>query len=133
MYRFLLTWSNLQNVVEFDRDEVKRTLPTVMRVEVDYVPSETERRCDFKFRRTRVMLGRSAKASIYEAKGVMDGLCLTGGLNLDLEVPFAIGEGYFRVVWLDHALRIDRDTIHGKDWLNIYVYAGPADKCTAVL
>lgn len=131
MCRFL-TSSDLQNVVEFDRDEVKGTLPAVMSVGVDYVPNEMERRCDFKFRRTRVMLGRSARASIYEAKGVLDGLSLTGGLNLDLDVPFAIGEGYFRVIWLDHALRIDRDTSNGKDWLNIYLYAGPADKCTAV-
>lgn len=124
--------SPLQNVVEFDRDEVKKTLPAVLSVGVDYVASEEERRCDFRFRRTKVLLGRSARASIYEAKGVRDGLSLTGGLNLDLDLPFAIGEGYFRVIWLDHALRIDRDTSNGKNWLNVYVYAGPVERCTAM-
>lgn len=96
---------------------------------VDYVASKEMRRCDFQFKRTKILVGRSA-VSINKAKGRLEDANGSGGLNLNLDIPFAVGKGFFDVVWLDQALRIDRDTSNGKNWLNIYVYGGPTERCT---
>lgn len=119
-------------MVEFDRGETGKTVPAVLSVGVDYAASEEERRCDFQFKRTKVMVGQSAMDSISMARGTRDDQSRKVRYNLDVDFPFAVGKGYFHVVWLDQALRVDRDTSNGKNWLNIYVYGGPTEKCTAV-
>lgn len=116
-----------QNVVEFSSDKKKGTLAAMLTVGVEYSTEEAERRVDFKFRTTDILAGQSAKKLMQGKNYVRD-----GWFDTNIHLPFAVGTGFFRVAWLDHALRIDRDTSNGKDWLNVYVYAGPASKCTAV-
>lgn len=77
-------------------------------VSVEAVPNAAAapiRRMDFVFRRTSVRWGA------------------TGGVDL----PFAVGRGYFDVLHLDAALRVDRDA---NGWVNVYAYDGPVSRCT---
>jgi len=49
----------------------------------------------------------------------------------EVRIPFAVGKGEFRVVYLDD-IRIDIfDVKSGERWINVYSYAGPAEKCNA--
>lgn len=90
--------------------------PVHLKVSVDYHPRADSRIFDFVFKKTRVDAGKSVGADTW--------------YDVSLSVPFAVGKGFVKCLWLDHALRIDRDTSNGKDWINVYMYKGPADKCT---
>lgn len=49
----------------------------------------------------------------------------------EIRIPFAVGKGEFRVVYLDQ-IRIDIcDVESGERWINVYSYGGPAEKCDA--
>lgn len=79
-----------------------------LRVEARYVPRGTVRGFDFDFQRTRIMYGA-----------------------IDITLPFAVGSGYVELAWLDQALRVDRSMLGGREVLNVYVYEGPVERCTA--
>lgn len=96
----------------------------MLSVQAEYKPRDTERGFDFRFMRTRVQYGRAARLRV-------DGDDATGsmGVNLDVTLNWAVGSGFVELVWLDHALRIDRSMLGGREVINVYVYEGPVDKC----
>lgn len=95
---------------------------------VNYHPSDIEPRCDYAFKNTNILLGRAAARAMHDTEETRGRWPF---VNVNWRFGFAVGKGFFRVVWLDHALRIDHDTSKGKDWLNVYVYGGPVEKCQA--
>mmetsp|Transcript_11359 Transcript_11359/g.34762 ORF Transcript_11359/g.34762 Transcript_11359/m.34762 type:complete len:223 (-) Transcript_11359:117-785(-) len=89
----------IQNVVEFPRP--RGSLKLVVGVEFD---ASQDFRCNFVFRKTALDFpGRT------------------------VNLPFAIGRGYFDILFFDGQLRIDRDQ---RGWINIYTYAGPVERCS---
>lgn len=51
-----------------------------------------------------------------------------GGLGA-VKLPFAVGRGEFRCVWLDQ-MRVDIcDVGGGERWINVYGYEGPVERC----
>lgn len=115
-----------QNVIEFRANDDNSRWPTVLSVKAQYRIREMQRGFDFKFQATRVQYGAGALERVTGRKSERK------GPNIDFELPFAVGTGFVNVLWLDHALRIDRDTSGGKNWLNIYAYDGPVERCRAV-
>lgn len=112
----LVTEAKIMNIIEFP------ALPAVLSVDVEYSMmecTERERRCDFTMVDTTVSWGKAARQWM---KGEREGGWKAG---------WALGKGFFRTIWLDEVLRIDRDTSgEGRDWVNCYVYGGPVETCT---
>ena len=110
----------MQNIVEFPN--------AVLGVGAKYTPRSTMRAFDFRFRTTRLLLGKNAAQ--YRENGDNSDSSTSTGFGLDLTFPFAVGAGFVELVWLDHALRVDKSTLGGEEVLNVYVYEGPVEKCT---
>ena len=105
----------MKNVIEF-------AAPAVLSVGCEYVARDEQRGFDFNFKTTRVLYG--ANAARFAGNDA-------AGFGIDFTFPFAVGTGYVELVWLDHALRIDKSELGGKDVINVYVYEGPVEKCNA--
>lgn len=91
-----------------------------------YTPRTDIRAFDFRFQTTRLLFGKDAAQ--YRTDDDTDAAT---GFGLDLKFPFAVGAGFVELMWLDHALRVDKSTLGGEEVLNVYVYEGPVEKCTA--
>lgn len=104
-YQLFRAGGVVENVVEFGS-------AGQLRVEAEYVarPEDGVRGFDYDFKRTRIVYGK-----------------------LDFTLPFAQGDGYVFLLWLDHALRIDKSLLDGNPVINVYVYEGPVEKCKAEL
>jgi hypothetical protein len=115
VYQVVQEGGTLQNVVQFKKGGGVLELV----VDSDYVFTEgaeadgTPRRAvEFVFRRTMFRLP-----------------ALFGRPLPTVTIPFAVGRGEFRCVWLDQ-LRVDIcDVPSGQRWINVYSYAGPVEKC----
>lgn len=99
-YQLFRAWGVVENVVEFSGTGQ-------LRIEAEYVARGNERGFDYDFKRTRIVYGNI----------------------LDFTLPFAQGDGFVSLVWLDHALRIDKSLLGGKSVTNVYVYEGPVEQC----
>lgn len=99
-YQLFRNGGVVENVVEFSGKGQ-------LRVEAEYVSRKGERGFDYDFKRTRIIFGG----------------------RIDFTLPFAQGDGHVSLVWLDHALRIDKSLLSGKPVINVYVYEGPVEEC----
>ena len=112
----LVTPEKLVNTIEFP------SIPAVLAVDVNYQIANggTQRKCSYDFVNTTIAWRDDAKK------------WFNGDRSGGWKAGWAIGNGFFRTIWLDQTLRIDRDTSgEGRDWINCYVYDGPVNKCTA--
>jgi len=93
----------LSNHVNFGEYEL--VVQAVYNTEIQHVQNGgTYYRCPFQFKSTDVL--RSDQRVV--------------------QFPFAIGSGFFDVLYLDAQLRIDQDK---NGWINVYSYDGPVEKC----
>ncbi|KAA8498463.1 hypothetical protein FVE85_6048 [Porphyridium purpureum] len=58
---------------------------------------------------------------------VFESTTIALGAGRSLSLPFAIGRGYFDVLYMDAQMRVDRDK---NGWINVYTYAGPIVPCS---
>jgi len=103
-YQLFRAGGVVENVVDFSGKGQ-------LRVEAEYIARNEERGFDYDFKRTRIVYGK----------------------QIDFTLPFAQGDGFVSLVWLDQALRIDKSLLGGKRVINVYVYEGPVEECKAGL
>lgn len=118
----------LQNVIVYGRDAER---PLVLLVVVKAELGEETRRCDYVFEQTNILYGREARDFLRERE-MASGTGIDvqeNGWGFNIKLPFAVGKGFFRAVWLDEVVRVDEDTSTGEVWLNVYLYGGPMVKC----
>mmetsp|Transcript_13448 Transcript_13448/g.24117 ORF Transcript_13448/g.24117 Transcript_13448/m.24117 type:complete len:275 (+) Transcript_13448:41-865(+) len=104
VYQLVYSLSELTNVVGFGENKKSDELRVIAKWNQD--PNEVVLRCSFRFLKTEWFRNDQKVISF----------------------PFAIGSGYFDVLYLDAQLRIDRDK---NGWINVYAYSGPPERCSA--